>query len=120
VTPNRYSALRIDDLDRSSGRPPSSPGWGRLVAVKDKGIPTSDGACAFVEAGRTRVAADSIYAREHPYLFRPVDRRDKRTAVMHRRNLQRHMRQLEAELRRPTAASAYGLIVATPPRTWEL
>lgn len=67
--PPAVSALPIEDLERITGRPRNSPGWGRLVAEKDKD------------------------------LFRPADARDKATASIHRPNLQEAVRRLEAELR---------------------
>jgi hypothetical protein len=113
------SALRIEDLERATGRPRNSPGWGRLVAIRTKGIVTFEGACVFVEAGRTRVAPDSSYAREYPELFRPADRRDKATACIHRRNLHGAIRRLEAELR-DAPPEMYGLTVRERPKKWGL
>ena len=111
-------AMRMDALEQLSGRPRNSPGWGRLVAVKDAMILTSNGDYAIVEAGRDRVAPDSSYAQD-PEVFRPVDSRDKRTAALHRANLERAMRRVEAELRNPPRRT-YGLGAAKQPRTWEL
>ena len=113
-------ALRFEDLERITGRPRNSPGWGRLVAIRTKGITTSEGDVAFVEAGKTRVAAESIYAREYPELFRPADRRDNATANIHRRNLQLEIRRLESELQSAPSSETYGLAVPAPPKTWEL
>jgi hypothetical protein len=113
------AALRVDALGQLTGRPRNSPGWGRLLAVKNARVLTSEGDHAIIGAGRDRVAPDSSYAQEYPELFRPADRRDKATAVAHLRNLTRAMARLEGELR-TAPPSVHGLDVAAPARAWEL
>jgi hypothetical protein len=86
-----YQAL-LDAAQWRSGRPPNSPGWGMVECVKSGELKSRNGreVCR-VTAGTTRYWA----VRQWPEFFRPIDKRDTRTAAAHRGNLERAQHDLE-------------------------
>jgi hypothetical protein len=78
-------------------RPANSPGSGTLAAVKS-GLYVSERdpqERVEIKAGVTRVSPDYWLARERPELFKPVDKRDSRTAARHLDTLERAAQDLE-------------------------
>jgi hypothetical protein len=122
----RYAAAYTQQqLERvTSGRPPNSPGWGMLVAVKTGGYVSERNPADHVtiEAGSTHVCRDYWLARERPELFKPADSRDARTFREHRANLERARQQLERgrrqASRRKGVLAHKGVLPPAPP--WRL
>ena len=77
-----------------NGRPPHSPGWGMLRAVKTGVFTSKQGERITVYAAVTGVAPSHWLARERPELFAAADTRDARTAREHRANLERTRQEL--------------------------
>jgi hypothetical protein len=92
-------------------RPPDSPGWGRLVALRSTKLRSPDGELVELKAGVTHVAYDYWAVRARPELFRVADRRDTRSVREHSRALD-HVRQ-ELERGRTRARPRSGVL---PPR----
>jgi hypothetical protein len=92
-------------------RPPNSPGWGQLKALKTVRLRSPDGALVEFKAGVTRVSRDYWAVRLHPEVFRVIDQRDTRSLREHSRALDRTRRELE---RGSTSTPARGVL---PPRT---
>jgi hypothetical protein len=73
-------------------RPPNTPGWGMLRALKTVRLRSPDGEVCELKAGVTGVSPDHWAARLHPEVFRVCDKRDTRSLQAHSRALD-HVRQ---------------------------
>ena len=92
-----HTQPQFELLQRKSGRPPNSSGWGMLVACKTGGYVSERNPADHVDitAGKTHVCRDYWLARERPELFKPADSRDARTYREHAANLERTRKELE-------------------------
>ena len=104
-------------------RPPDSPDWGKLKALKTVRLRSPDGELIEFKAGSTHVARDYWAVRLHPEVFQVCDRRDTRTLREHARSLDRVRQELERGRTRASgpARPRSGVL---PPRkgaeTWRL
>ena len=92
-----HTQRQFELLQRKGGRPPDSPGWHKLVAVKSGAYVSERNPADHVDitAGKTHVCRDYWLARERPELFMPADGRDARTVREHSANLERTRQELE-------------------------
>ena len=95
-------------------RPNNSPGWGRLVALKNMKLRSPDGELVEFKAGVTHVAYDYWAIRARPELFRVADRRD--THEQHRRALEHAKQDLERGTPTTRAAARGPSSTVLPPR----
>lgn len=121
-----HTQRQFDQLQRAAGRPPNSPGWHKLVAVKSGAYVSqrSPADHTTIEAGKTHVSCDYWLARERPELFMPADKRDARTYREHSRNLARARQELERGRPTPHPSRRKGVLapkgVLPPKPAWRL